>query len=203
MPAAASAIRKKAGAGLFFLDNWMFPGGLAFLAGMTALLIPRNPRTGRLATALGTAAVILAAFGCGGGASAPVNNGGGGGGGGSAIATSTSLTLSNSNVPAGSTVNLTATVTSSKTATGTVTFTDPNAGFLGQPVTVVNGTATLPLTVPVFGLYNITASYSGDASNLQSKSAAVSLTVTGSAVALVSGTTGALTHTSNVLLTVQ
>jgi hypothetical protein len=200
-PAAAIAVRKRAGIGLFFFDNWALPGGLAMLAALAAFLLPGRSRGGRLATAMGTAAVIVAAFGCGGGSSA-VNTGGGGGGTTSAI-TSTSITVSSSNVPGGSPVTVTATVTSAKAATGTVTFTDPNAGVLGQPVAVVNGTAQMQLSVPFFGLYSITATYSGDATNLQSKSSAASLTVTGSAVVLVTGSTGALTHTSNVLLTIQ
>ncbi len=198
---AAIAIRKRAGTGLLFFDSRVWPGGLAMLAALVAIFFPGRTRRVRLATAMGTAAVIVVAFGCGGG-STSVNTGGGGGGTTSAI-TSTSITVSSNSVPAGSTVTLTATVTSTKAATGTVTFTDATAGFLAQPVTVVNGTAQLQLSVPVFGLYNITAAYNGDATNLQSKSSATSLTVTGSAVALVSGNTGVLTHTSNVLLTIQ
>jgi hypothetical protein len=91
-----------------------------------------------------------------------------------AATTTTTLTASPSSSSAGQAVTLTATVGGS-TPTGTVTFKDGNAtlGF----GTIASGKATLSYIFNTAGTHSLTAKYTGNASNVPSTSAGITLTV--------------------------
>lgn len=89
-------------------------------------------------------------------------------------ATTTALTASATTLGAGAPVTLTATVSPSS-ATGNVQFLDGSTS-LGT-VASVNGVATLKTTALSSGNHSITAKYAGDATNAESTSAAVAVTV--------------------------
>jgi hypothetical protein len=102
----------------------------------------------------------------------------------------------------GSQVPFTATVTSTKPLTGQVLFVDANFGTLGY-VNVTGPTQTTQISLPLVGYYNITAKYSGDSSNLPSESSAVPLTMTGGGGLALTGTTGPLSHSVPIGITIQ
>jgi WD40 repeat protein len=97
----------------------------------------------------------------------------------SQLETTTNLTSSAQQVVVGDPVTLTATVTATgpgaDVPTGTVTFFID--GKAQDPVALTDGTATLTVTTLTEGDHMITAAYSGDAANLGSSSAAVTLSV--------------------------
>ncbi|MDP9337712.1 MAG: Ig-like domain repeat protein [Acidobacteriota bacterium] len=66
--ATAAVVRKRSVIGPFFVAQWPWSGGLVAVA-LIILLLPGRLRRHSLATALGAAVVIVAAFGCGGGES--------------------------------------------------------------------------------------------------------------------------------------
>ena len=115
--------------------------------------------------------------------------------------TTSSLTSSANPANSGAPVGLTATVAPA-TATGTVQFLD-GTSVLGT-ATISSGSATLNITTLVAGTHNITAIYSGDASNATSTSGALAqvinktpttTTVTSSANPANSGAAVGLTAT--------
>jgi Pro-kumamolisin, activation domain/Bacterial Ig-like domain (group 3) len=151
--------------------------------------------------ALGSASALMAsiAIGCGGGSS------GGGGGGGTVTPAATSITLTtpSTKAPNTSPPAITAKVTSSNTATGTVTFLDQGTA-LGTVNLGADGTAPISMAGLPIGTHVITASYSGDAKNLSSKTnGALNQVITGSTTLFVIGTTGGLTNLTSIAVTIQ
>jgi len=175
------------------------------VGGILALLFPIASRKGRslgpvvLATGLCLEILIL---GCGGGGGGIV--GGGGGGGSSAVPTSISLSSASPKSNSGP-ITVTATVTSSKPIGGTVTIFVVSGGLNSEPLPVVNGQVTwaVPAAFKV-GTVGCTAQYSGDAMNLPSQtSTPFDIVFTGPVIFSIQGSTGNLTHTMNVTLTLQ
>jgi hypothetical protein len=166
-----------------------------------ALLLAATAATGRrLRWVFGVSAlaVTLMSFGCGGG-------GGGGGGGGSGLAVTTiSLTTSNAKVGENVPFLITATVTSTKPVTGTVTFYDFGTA-IAAPIAVANGQAqagSAYINTP--GVYNITASYSGDSNNLPSTTnTPLTQVITGTMPFTITGNTGSNSHSLQGTIGVQ
>ena len=74
---------------------------------------------------------------------------------------------------------------------------------LAPPVTVINGTAQVQVTVFPVGTHQIVAEYSGDTENQASQSGALNLTITGSSLVQITGTTGSVSHLMSLNVTVQ
>lgn len=117
-----------------------------------------------------------------------------------AVPTSIAITLATNKVPQNGSISATATVTSSKPLTGTITFLDA-VGSTILPIT--NGAAQAQITLSTVGIDHISAQYSGDALNQPSTSASVMAVVTGNGSVIVTGTTGPLSHSASVVLTIQ
>jgi hypothetical protein len=143
--------------------------------------------------------VLFLAFGCGGTGGGTIGGGGGsggtGGGGGSGPeATTITLTTSNAKVAQNAPFLITATITSSKPLTGTVTFYNFGTAFAGGFPTS-NGQAQTGqgyLNNP--GVYQVTATYSGDSQNLSSTSAPLVEVITGTFPFTIQGSTGGDVH---------
>src|SRR5215472_2529122 len=197
--------------------EWWALSMTAALLALYFLGIPgRQPRY-RAAFFAGTVCVLTLALGCGGGSGVGGGGGSGSGGGGSGgpVPTTISITTSNAKVPAsGGSFTLTATVTSSMPITGTVLFSGAQLSFPypnGVPVTngkavyAVNlGQGPFPANWPPVGTYSITAQYSGDTNNLPSQTATgVNEVFTGTILVTIRGTTGSLSHDTNVAVNLQ
>ena len=162
---------------------------------MVLWLMPAHMRSHRVALGLGASCVVALAFGCAGGNEA--NN---------PVPAKVSITASTTKIPAADTpsLTLTATVTSAKGVTGTVNFWEKgNDGVLAPPVPLVNGTATAQIALSTPGTHEIYAQYSGDARNLASQSSTIDVAATGSAHVQIQGTTGPISHSSSVVVTIQ
>ncbi len=108
-----------------------------------------------------------------------------------------------SEVASGSSVTFTAQVSEGKkTPTGTVTFYD-GATALGNPVTISDGVATLSVNNLAVGTHLVTAKYSGDSDHSAAVSQDYYEAVTGTTTLQVVATSGSVSHTLNVKLTVQ
>ncbi len=187
-------------AGSLSFDLLWTVGGLAGITALLLLVLPGRQRRYRLVMALGACSAILAALGCGGGSS----GGATGGGGGAPAATSITVTIPNAKAPEGTPVSASATVSSSKPLTGTITFWEAgNSGALTPPLPVTNGTVQTQLNLSTVGIHQITAQYSGDALNQPSQSSSVMVVLTGTSYAEVTGTTGPLSRSANVSVTIQ
>jgi len=194
-PAKATKIISSAPpAPIYFGSWWILGGGLGIVA--VSLIFPVRPRGHRVPAALGACSVIVAALGCGGGSSST----GGGGGTVTQVPTSIAITIPTSKVPQGSSVTATATVTSSKPLTGTILFSDSNVGIT---VPIANGSAQAQLALYSVGIDQIKATYSGDALNQPSTSPSVIAVGTGQSAVSVTGTTGPLSHSVLVNVTIQ
>lgn len=177
---------------------WNLPAAtiLIILIFLTSSRLSRRRRI-----VLGAASALIAsiAIGCGGGGSSS------GGGGGIAAPTATSITLTtpSTKAPNTSPPTIQAKVSSSKTVTGTVTFLDQGT-TLGTVNVQADGTAPISMAGLPIGTHVITASYSGDANNLSSKTnGALNQVITGSTTLFVIGTTGGLTNQTSILVTIQ
>lgn len=162
---------------------------------MLLWLMPAHMRSHRVALGLGASCVVALAFGCAGGNEA--NN---------PVPAKVSITASTTKIPAADTpsLTLTATVTSAKGVTGTVNFWEKgNDDVLAPPVPLVNGTATAQIALATPGTHEIYAQYSGDARNLASQSSTIDVAATGSAHVQIQGTTGPISHSSSVVVTIQ
>lgn len=154
--------------------------------------------------------IAVLAFGCGGGSGTIGGVGGGGGtggGGGNAVPTTIMLSSAGPKGPAiAGPITVTATVTSTKTVTGTVNIVAGTGGGPSSgPLTLVNGQASWAVP-PDFGVGTVgcSAQYNGDANNLPSQTAAPFYIVfTGSTQFFIQGTTGSLTHATNVTVNLQ
>lgn len=154
------------------------------LASCFLVLFPSSRKRKGAACVLTSLCLLTFALGCGGGgSSSPSVTGGGGGSGGSTggtppVPTSITLTTSNGKAPQNQSFVITAAVTSSKPLTGNITFYNFGNSVVTFPI--ANGQAQFGagyLNNP--GLYQVTASYSGDASNQPSTSAALTQVITG------------------------
>jgi hypothetical protein len=185
-----------------YLRRLTLPSNLLTVVTITILIFlasSRLSRRRRMMLRPASALIASIAIGCGGGSS------GGGGGGGIPTATATSITLTTPNTKAANTSppTIVAKVSFSKTGTGTVTFLDQGTA-LGTVSVQVDGTASISMAGLAIGTHVITASYSGDANNLSSKTnGALNQVVTGSTTLFVNGTTGGLTNQTSIAVTIQ
>jgi hypothetical protein len=116
--------------------------------------------------------------------------------------TTMTLTSSNTKVASGTSVTLQATVQSDNHLKGNVVFS--NGSTVLGTVVPVNGVASLQVSSLSVGTHAITANYSGDGANSASASSDVlEQTVTGTFTLVVNATSGTLTHTVNVPVTLQ
>src|SRR5208282_3384180 len=194
----SNAIRMRAHHAGFFgvkRGNWWT---LSLAAGLSALFlvgVPGRRKRLRAALELGVICALFFALGCGGG--------GRGGGGGGPVATTVTLTTTNSKVAQNAPFSITATVNSSKPVTGTVSFSNLGFVFAGN-VPITNGQATTgaaSLTSP--GVYQVTATYNGDANNLSSTSDPLIQVITGTIPATIQANTSVNIHTLPVTVGVQ
>jgi len=179
-------------------NNWFLSGLLTALGAIFVLTVPGRRRRYRRALGLGGVSLLLLVLGCGGGG----GGGKGGGGGGSPQVTTVALSTSSAKVAADSPVTITATVTGNA-PTGSVTI---NAAAESMPwvVPVVNGQAQAQLTFGNIGVYQLTASYSGDANNEPSTTTSpLTQAVTGTFNLVITGNTGTDTHSIPLTLGIQ
>ncbi len=114
-----------------------------------------------------------------------------------------SLTTSAAKAASQSSVTLTATLSGSHSnAGGTVTFYNGDT-VLGSPVAVSGNVATLQIATLPVGLNSLTATYSGDRYNSGANSSAVPELVTGQTSISVVGTSGSISHSTSVQITLQ
>ena len=176
--------------------SWRLGGSCVCAAMLMFLwLMSARKRSYRVARGLALICIVALAFGCGEG-----------GGGNNLLPTTVSIKASANETLASKTPSLTFTakVTSSKAVTGTVNFWEiGNDGALAPPATLVNGTATALVALPLPGTHEIYAQYSGDANNRGSQSSTIGVLATGSAHVQIQGTTGPVTHSSSVYVTIQ
>jgi subtilase family serine protease len=171
------------------LPGWPGTGvALALLLALPVLGRRRKVLAGRLVMLLACVALVFNATGCGEGYSS-----------GSKLA----LTTSAAKAASGSGVTLTATLTGAHSkAGGTVTFYNGDT-VLGSPVAVSGNTATLQITTLPVGLNSLTATYTGDRYNAGANSSAVPELITGQTSIAVVGTSGSISHSTNVQITLQ
>jgi Pro-kumamolisin, activation domain/Bacterial Ig-like domain (group 3) len=175
------------------------------LVSIALLLSPRRRKLLRSALVLAIACFIGAIVGCGGGGVSSTLGGGGGsgsGGGGTPgpFATTTTVSTSSAKIAQGTSLTLTARVAGQGNPTGMVGF------FLGtwsDEVNLIAGSATATTSPTYPGIFAVTATYNGDASNGGSTSPPVTQFVTGSTVMQVTASTSTLYHSANVTVTLQ
>jgi hypothetical protein len=120
------------------------------------------------------------------------------------VPTTTTVTATTTKVPLGNQVTATATVSPATATGGTVTFWEQgNSGALSLPISLVGGAAQAQLNLTEVGTHQVYAIYSGSAEDQSSQAANYNVVVTGSSSALVSGTTGPITHYTSITVTVQ
>jgi Bacterial Ig-like domain (group 3) len=186
------------------VSSWWALSATAGAACCFLLVFPGSRKRYYLAAALGSVCLLAFAVGCGGGgASGQPIGGGTPSGGSSPVQTSISLSTSNAKVPFPQSFLITATITSTKPTTGTVTF--YNYGKTVEIAPVFNGQAqTGTGYINDVGLYQITASYSGDGQNLPSQtSSSLTQVVTGSWSGTFQANTGGDVHSLQVLFGLQ
>jgi hypothetical protein len=197
-----STVRSQTRHAKFFVlgDSSWWPGSFAAILAIVLLLaLPGRQRKLRHALGLGVATLFLLALGCGGG------GGGGGGGGTNPQPTSITLTTTNAKVAQNVQFQITATITttSGKPLTGTVNFYNFGAPVNGG-IPPSNGQASTGSGwLNNLGLYQITAQYTGDASNLASTSAPLTQVITGTMPVTIQGSTGGDVHLLQVTLGLQ
>ena len=178
------------------------------LVGLGLFCLSCRKRRYRSAFRFGLACLFCFALGCGGGSSGVIGGGGGtgGGGGSTPVPTTITLTTSNAKVAQNQQFLITATVSSSssKPLTGTVTFYNFATPIVGG-IPLSNGQAQTggPGYINNPGLYQITATYSGDPNNLSSTSAALAQVITGTMPATIQANTGGDVHFLQITLGVQ
>ncbi len=172
---------------------------LSAATGLAALFLvagPRRRRRYRIPLGLTTICIVLFVLGCAGGSS---SSGGGGGGGGGGGPQPTTITLSTSSAKIGlnTPLPITATVTSAsgKAITGNVTFYNFGTPFGSGYSPFPNGQYTFQGNIGELGIYQVTASYSGDSNNLPSTTSSPLIqAVTGSVSVMITGNTGVESH---------
>lgn len=212
--APSNAIKTKPRHAAFFYvgqGNWRLFGLATVLAGILLLSMPDRRRKFRPALGLALATLLFLAFGCGGGGAASTGGGGSGNGGGGTGGTggggtpqSTTITLTTNSAKVSQSVNyvITATITG-KSPTGQVQFYNYGTAY-GLPVLVVNGQAQFQEINNLVGLYQFTASYSGDAINAPSTTTNVlAQAITGTFPYTIIGSTGSDNHGIQATLGIQ
>jgi len=132
--------------------------------------------------------VVTFLFGCGGGSfNKP---------------TTLQLTSSSDKVASGSAVTFTAQLVGATDATGTVTFYDGTTQ-VGSPVQLTSGAAHVQISTLGVGTHAITAKYAGDKHYQGSTSTVMYQAITGTTKLQVVATSGTVTHTTNLDVTVQ
>jgi hypothetical protein len=189
----ASAIRSEARRAGFLAvkrDNWWLLSLASGLGVLFMLGLPGRRRRWRAALGLSVACLLFLALGCGGGVTTPQP-------------TSITLTTTNAKVAQGASFTITATVTASKPLTGTISFC--NFGLpIAIALTPVNSQAQMgQANIDNPGVYQITASYSGDSNNLASTSAPLIQVITGTMPISIQGNTSTDVHTLQATLGVQ
>lgn len=118
--------------------------------------------------------------------------------------TTTTLTTSSAKIASGSTLTLDAAVVAKdgRTPTGAVTFSSDGAS-LGQPAAIVSGAAKLDTNNLTVGVHTLTATYVGDTKTSSSNSNKFLQAVTGSTTVRIIATSGSITHTVTVPVTLQ
>ncbi len=171
------------------LPGWPGTGvALALLLALPVLGRRRKVLAAKLMMLLACVALVFNATGCGEGYSS-----------GSKLA----LTTSAAKAASGSGVTLTATLSGAHSkAGGTVTFYNGDI-VLGSPVAVSGNTATLQITTLPVGLNSLTATYTGDRYNAGANSSAVPELITGQTSIAVVGTSGSISHSTSVQITLQ
>ncbi len=172
--------------------GWWTLSGLSLVASVFLLGVPRTRRRMKVAGTLAVLCIVSLAVGCGSGS-----------GGHNITKASTTTSLSSSSVKAasGSGVTLSATVASPNTVTGTMTFSD-GATTLGSS-SVASGAASLQTSSLSVGTHTIAASYSGDTNNNASSSSALNQVITGNSTVTITASSGSLSHTANLTITIQ
>jgi subtilase family serine protease len=204
-PATPQAVRhqqlKRAGLMVFYRVGWWSTAATSAFVLLFLLGYPSRKRRYKSAFFAGLVCIVAFAMGCGGGS----GTGGGGGGGGGIVKVASTTTISgpSATVAPGSSYTFNATVSSAKSPTGTVTFLQDGVA-IDSPVPLVNGVATYTSSQPRFGVFNFTAAYSGDSSNIASQSASgVGVTFGGTTNIQVTGQTGTLQRYANLNITLQ
>lgn len=217
-----NAIRMQARqAGLLGIDDtgwWLLSLRTAVTAFFFLGFLRRSGRN-RIALGLTVFCLILFAPGCGGGGTvisgaigsgATGGNGGSGSGsgaGGSAPqATTITLTTSSAKVTQFTPLPITATVTSTsgKPITGSVTFYNFGTAFGSGYSPFPNGQYSFQGNVGQLGIFQVTASYSGDMNNLPSStSTALIQVVTGTIPAAITANTGGDYHSVPLTIGLQ
>jgi hypothetical protein len=191
------------------------PGWLVRAGGIASafLIVIFVPRRLRKSVALFMAAVLVFTFGvasCGGGSGTGGSGGGGSGGGGGSpsITTTTALSATTTTPAKGASDTFTATVSGGGAATGSVQF-GVDGIASGSPVSLNNGTAQFVTSFSIGGNHTVTADYSGDATHYGSSGIArvtvpyTSGTFPGNYTVTITATSGTLTHTAPLALTVN
>jgi hypothetical protein len=165
---------------------WAISGTVS-LAGLFLLCLPNRRYFTNLSVTLLAIGMVSGLAGCGSSSVKP---------------TTMTLTSSNTKVASGTSVTLQATVQSDNHLKGNVVFS--NGSTVLGTVVPVNGVASLQVSSLSVGTHAITANYSGDGANSASASSDVlEQTVTGTFTLVVNATSGTLTHTVNVPVTLQ
>jgi hypothetical protein len=168
----------------------VFSASIAF--GALFLLFFKRPRFKVLLSSIALCGILLFAVSC----SQAV-------GGGSSKDSGIALTTSMVKVPQGSSITLSAAISANHSVGGTVDFLD-NGVAIASAVPLSIGRATFTTNALTIGTHSLTATYSGDSqTNMASTSSPLYQVITGDFNVQVSGTSGALTHTFNIDVTLQ
>jgi len=181
------------------LGGLVVSGG-ASLACLCFLVVPRRRQRWSALAAFMAFTVASFAIGCGSSNSEPATT----------SKANTTLTLTPmTSTPAKNIVDAITATVSPSSATGTVQYTLDGASA-GSAVTLTSGTATYPATFTTAGAHTVGASYSGDTNDNTSSASMLSLnvpytsgTIPGAYTVVLTATSGSLTHTANIALTVQ
>jgi hypothetical protein len=180
--------------------NWWAMSLVTAVSTLLLLGLPGRRRRFRSSLGLGVVSLLLLALGCGGGGGSAGN---GGGNSGPPQPTSIALTTTNAKVSGNTPFTITAAITSSRPLSGAVSFYDFGQ-LLAGPIPVTDGQAQIGLAqMDVPGLYQVTASYSGDSENQPSTSGTLTQVITGTIVTNVQGTDGPNSHLLLVTLGLQ
>ena len=175
---------------------------LSAATGLASLfLLATRPCRRKYRASLGLIALcfVLFVLGCGGGSSPSGGGGSNGGGGSGGGPQPTTITLSTSSAKIGlnTPLPITATVTSASgnAITGNVTFYNFGTPFGSGYSPIPNGQYAFQGNIGELGIFQVTASYSGDSNNLPSTtSSPLMQMVTGNLPVMITGNTGADYH---------
>ena len=173
-------------------NGWLILSGTSGAFGLF-LLGASDRRRKMLAITILVVAAFALMVGCGGGNS----------GGGSQSSTAVIVSSSQPKVASGTSVTLTAQVSGGNNVpTGSVTFYDGTTA-LGNAADLSNGKANLQVSTLAVGTHSVTAKYTGDSGHTGSTSQPFYEAITGVTTLQVVASSGGLSHTLAVNLTVQ